>query len=516
MISRRSMFTTLFAAVWLGLCGMSAPLADPAPFVFATARYQSGDWDSAPLVPANLIHSLARYTDVPVAPEGVAVDLDSPELFRYPFLFPHRPSSGPLHRGRAAQPEAVRRAGRLSVHRRSQPRHRRCVQQDGYCRAGPYLRGNCTPSDPKRPRAVPCLFPFPRRTAHYQPRAERLGRQPGSRAPLRDRSERPDRSSLFEQRLRFGVELPPAEQALSVDRQHALRGERDGVRADAVMLLIALRGTLLLLLVLAFFLPSAADRPPPSARVVELPTPAASGEGESLFPESLFFGEQPELLVRRSTTPPPVRELNALAALVARSPLLAALPASTPQLEISAPAAPPRGACGGTAVRGSGVGWRFRLGTAQRRDRGARQRPGGDIRRADGGCSAHPPCSSGLAGVDDPGRRSQSDYGGLGRARSRPPDLGCRGAAELGIAVGDSRTGRIRRGVDCGAAARARAGAGRRAPRASDLPHRPGRVRRRGGSSRNRSHSGTARGARRVRSTRRWGALGRGRGGEWR
>ncbi len=87
MISRRSMFTTLFAAVWVGLCGMHAPVADPAPFVFATARYQSGDWDSAPLVPANLIHSLARYTAIPVAPEGVAVDLASPELFRYPFLF---------------------------------------------------------------------------------------------------------------------------------------------------------------------------------------------------------------------------------------------------------------------------------------------------------------------------------------------------------------------------------------------------------------------------------------------
>jgi len=57
------------------------------PFVFATVRYRSGNWDSAPLVPANLIHSLAQYTDVPVDPEGVVVDLESPELFRYPFLF---------------------------------------------------------------------------------------------------------------------------------------------------------------------------------------------------------------------------------------------------------------------------------------------------------------------------------------------------------------------------------------------------------------------------------------------
>jgi hypothetical protein len=56
-------------------------------FVFATARYASGDWDSGQLVPANLIHSIALYTDIPVAPEGVVVDLDSPELFRYPLVF---------------------------------------------------------------------------------------------------------------------------------------------------------------------------------------------------------------------------------------------------------------------------------------------------------------------------------------------------------------------------------------------------------------------------------------------
>ena len=56
-------------------------------FVFATARYASGDWDSAPLVPANLIDSVARYTSIPVAPSGVDVGLDEPALFRYPFAF---------------------------------------------------------------------------------------------------------------------------------------------------------------------------------------------------------------------------------------------------------------------------------------------------------------------------------------------------------------------------------------------------------------------------------------------
>jgi hypothetical protein len=59
----------------------------PAPFTFATVRYSSGDWDSAPLVPANLIHALAQYTALPVEPEGVIVDLSSPEIFDHPFLY---------------------------------------------------------------------------------------------------------------------------------------------------------------------------------------------------------------------------------------------------------------------------------------------------------------------------------------------------------------------------------------------------------------------------------------------
>ena len=65
----------------------SARTAVATPFVFATARYASGDWDSGQLVPANLIHALAQYTDIPVAPEGVVVELDSPELFHHPFVF---------------------------------------------------------------------------------------------------------------------------------------------------------------------------------------------------------------------------------------------------------------------------------------------------------------------------------------------------------------------------------------------------------------------------------------------
>src|SRR6185437_8247165 len=56
-------------------------------FTFCTAQYDSGDWDSAPLVPANLIDSVARYTSISVAPVGVNVPLGSTELFKYPLAY---------------------------------------------------------------------------------------------------------------------------------------------------------------------------------------------------------------------------------------------------------------------------------------------------------------------------------------------------------------------------------------------------------------------------------------------
>ncbi|MBK7905146.1 MAG: DUF4159 domain-containing protein [Gemmatimonadetes bacterium] len=58
-----------------------------ADFTFATVQYDSGDWDSAPLVPANLIDSLARYTTLDVAPTGVIVPLGSRDLFKYPLAY---------------------------------------------------------------------------------------------------------------------------------------------------------------------------------------------------------------------------------------------------------------------------------------------------------------------------------------------------------------------------------------------------------------------------------------------
>ncbi|HEU4588185.1 MAG TPA: DUF4159 domain-containing protein [Gemmatimonadales bacterium] len=56
-------------------------------FVFATAEYASGDWESAPALAENLIDSVARYTSIDVAPVGVNVKLSSNELFNYPFVW---------------------------------------------------------------------------------------------------------------------------------------------------------------------------------------------------------------------------------------------------------------------------------------------------------------------------------------------------------------------------------------------------------------------------------------------
>jgi hypothetical protein len=56
-------------------------------FVFATAQYDSGDWDSAPMLPANIIDTIARYTEISVAPTGVVIPLSEERMLRYPFLY---------------------------------------------------------------------------------------------------------------------------------------------------------------------------------------------------------------------------------------------------------------------------------------------------------------------------------------------------------------------------------------------------------------------------------------------
>ncbi len=56
-------------------------------FTFATVQYESGDWDSAPLLAANVIDAVARYTSIDVAPSGAIVPLSSEALLRYPLAF---------------------------------------------------------------------------------------------------------------------------------------------------------------------------------------------------------------------------------------------------------------------------------------------------------------------------------------------------------------------------------------------------------------------------------------------
>lgn len=56
-----------------------------ADFTFTRLRYRSGDWDVDQRMPANVLHSLAEYTTLRVAPRERVVDLDSPALFEAPF-----------------------------------------------------------------------------------------------------------------------------------------------------------------------------------------------------------------------------------------------------------------------------------------------------------------------------------------------------------------------------------------------------------------------------------------------
>ena len=56
-------------------------------FIFATAQYDSGDWDSAPTLPANIIDTIARYTEIDIAPTGAVVPLADDRMLRFPFLY---------------------------------------------------------------------------------------------------------------------------------------------------------------------------------------------------------------------------------------------------------------------------------------------------------------------------------------------------------------------------------------------------------------------------------------------
>nr|WP_255530995.1 DUF4159 domain-containing protein [Pontibacter sp. FD36] len=50
-------------------------------------QYLSGNWDTDPRMPSNLLHSLIEYTTVKVNEQEKIIPLDSAELFNYPFSY---------------------------------------------------------------------------------------------------------------------------------------------------------------------------------------------------------------------------------------------------------------------------------------------------------------------------------------------------------------------------------------------------------------------------------------------
>lgn len=68
---------------------VSSPSSASAPgdFVFAIAKYASGDWQSAWQMTGNVIDIVASYTSIPVAPLAAEVDLGTSALFDYPFIW---------------------------------------------------------------------------------------------------------------------------------------------------------------------------------------------------------------------------------------------------------------------------------------------------------------------------------------------------------------------------------------------------------------------------------------------
>ncbi|NDK54979.1 DUF4159 domain-containing protein [Pontibacter fetidus] len=57
------------------------------PFTFVRLQYRSGNWDTDPRMPSNLMHSLIQYTTVKVNEQEKVVSLESAELFHYPFSY---------------------------------------------------------------------------------------------------------------------------------------------------------------------------------------------------------------------------------------------------------------------------------------------------------------------------------------------------------------------------------------------------------------------------------------------
>jgi hypothetical protein len=56
-------------------------------FAFARLKYSSGDWDTDQRMPANILNSLLEYTTIPLEAQEKIIDLNTNELFNYPFCY---------------------------------------------------------------------------------------------------------------------------------------------------------------------------------------------------------------------------------------------------------------------------------------------------------------------------------------------------------------------------------------------------------------------------------------------
>jgi hypothetical protein len=56
-------------------------------FAFARLKYSSGDWDTDQRMPANILNSLLEYTTIPLETQEKIIDLNTNELFNYPFCY---------------------------------------------------------------------------------------------------------------------------------------------------------------------------------------------------------------------------------------------------------------------------------------------------------------------------------------------------------------------------------------------------------------------------------------------
>lgn len=58
-----------------------------AAFTFVRLQYQSGNWDTDPRMPSNLLNSLVEYTTLKVDTQEKVISLESQEIFNYPFCY---------------------------------------------------------------------------------------------------------------------------------------------------------------------------------------------------------------------------------------------------------------------------------------------------------------------------------------------------------------------------------------------------------------------------------------------